>query len=383
MKNRVLYFVVFFLSFSLSATAQRIQASIGAVAGQPKRVKIYLVANASQTPATISTLQFNVGISTTVGTQPTVTVVSSSLPGVTAANWQVNQITEGGFYNYNILTAVSPIQFNTTAGTEFEAIEIEVSGGTATANDVRLVTLAEGGSNGNTLFLSTGTLTADGSNLYYARSGVTVNNQFSYDETDATVGTATSTATFSATLPVRFLSFSAVRQASNVAVNWGVGAEESVSSYELEVSTNGSTFVRVATKAGLGKTNYDYTDQGVARYNATKLYYRIKQIDRDGTFTYSPVKTVRLDVKGNSALYPNPVREGFTLNIPYLHANDQRVLLQLVNSAGQVLETRTINRAQAVNYYYKLQPSIPSGDYLLKIYEDGTLSETKQVLIKK
>jgi hypothetical protein len=185
------------------------------------------------------------------------------------------------------------------------------------------------------------------------------------------------------TLPVRFLSFSAIRQASGVAINWVVGSEELVSSYELEVSTNGSIFSHLATKASMGKANYDYIDQGVARYNATKLYYRVKQLDRDGSFTYSPVKTVRLDVKGAISLYPNPARVGFMLNIPYVQANDHQVLLQLLNGVGQVLETRTISRAQAVNYYYNLQPSLPSGDYLLKIFEDGALSETKQVLIKK
>jgi hypothetical protein len=138
-------------------------------------------------------------------------------------------------------------------------------------------------------------------------------------------------ATLSGTLPVRFLNFSAVRQASNVIVTWGVGAEDAVNSYELEVSTNGSSFSRIAMKASQGSSSYDYIDQNVARYNAKKLYYRVKQLDKDGAFTYSPVKTIRLDVKGSIALYPNPAREGFTLNIPYLQANDQRVVLQLVN----------------------------------------------------
>jgi hypothetical protein len=306
------------------------------------------------------------------------------LGGVTAGNWQVEEITEGGYYNYNILTAVSPIQFNTTAGTEIEALEIQLSGGAATANDVRLVTLPDGGSNANTLFLSTGTLVSDGSDLYYTRSGVTVNNQFSYDETLVTSGTATSFAAFSVALPVRFLSFSAVRQASNVAVNWGVGTEDGVKNYEVEVSTNGHTFSKLTAKPGAGRASYDYLDQNVNRYNSKLLYYRIRQNDVDGAFTYSPVKSVRLDRKGEIALYPNPAREGFTLNIPYLQADDKRIQLQLVNRAGQLMETRNITRQQAVNYYYSLQaPSLISGDYLLKIYEDGVLTETKQVLIKR
>ncbi|HEY0039360.1 MAG TPA: T9SS type A sorting domain-containing protein, partial [Flavisolibacter sp.] len=125
-------------------------------------------------------------------------------------------------------------------------------------------------------------------------------------------------------------------------------------------------------------------DKQVGRYNSKILHYRIKQYDLDGKFSYSPIKTVRLDVKGETSLFPNPAKEGFTLTIPYLNPNQDKVQLHLVNPLGQVVDRKDITRLAAVNYYYNLQSSlITSGEYLLKIFEDGQLTETKRVLIKK
>lgn len=189
------------------------------------------------------------------------------------------------------------------------------------------------------------------------------------------------------TLPVKWLNFSAVRQSSDVALNWAVSTEENVSQYELEVSSNGTNFITLATQrksVSNGSKNYAHLDKGVARYNSKVLYYRVKQVDANSTFSYTPIKSIRLDVRGDIALYPNPAREGFTLNVPYLQPDQKRIQLQLVSSSGQIIERRDITRVQAVNYYYSLQaPSILSGEYLLKIYEDGVLTETKPVLIKK
>ncbi len=336
--------------------------------------------------ARLSAFIFTFQVPTSVGTAPISKVKSNPL-NFPAADFVGDSGTKDGFYNYSwINNSQSGVTVNVADGAEFNALELEFTDGTGApipniGNQVRLAYLPNGDGNG-----------VGGSMLFtfYVESGgnelSNPNGPYFYGATAVNSGsgsTGYSYVTANATLPVRFLSFAAVRQASNVALNWGVGSEASVKNYELEVSTNGSNFSRLATKASEGKRSYEFVDQSIARYNSLKLYYRVKQIDIDGSSTYSPVKTVRLDVKAPTALYPNPARDGFTINISYLQADQKRVQLQLVNSAGQVLETRSITRAQAVNYYYSLPPSVSSGDYLLKVFEDGVLSETKQVLIKR
>jgi hypothetical protein len=89
------------------------------------------------------------------------------------------------------------------------------------------------------------------------------------------------------------------------------------------------------------------------------LYYRLRQVDTDGTASLSPVVTVAAG-KGDVVLYPNPARE--TLNIIAEGATAYRVLTQL----GQPVLTGTIEAgAPAVNvskltpgvYHFELQTS--------------------------
>lgn len=352
-------------------------------------VMVVLKANNAGFTGTLSAINITLQVPSSVSPTPVSSIKSSPLGfgGAFALDSGTQTIGATSFRNFLYVNNNASGAINIPSGGEFNALEVEFrdAGGAPIpniSNQVRLAFLPNGDGGGSSTQFS----------FYVESGGNEMNNTagpYFYGPTavnDANGTAGYSFVTTGTTLPVSFLNFSAVRQASNVAVSWVVGSEDGVASYELEVSTNGSTFSRLAAKAptaGSGTKSYDYTDQQVARYNAKQLYYRVKENGQNGKSSYSPVRTVRLDTKGQIALYPNPAKEGFTLNIPYLQADQKRIQLQLVNGAGQVLETKTITRQQAANYYYSLQPTIASGDYLLKIFEDGALTETKQLLIKR
>ena len=369
--------------------AQLIQASLGAGTAA-NRVKVFIRPAATQTPANISTLQFNIGISNTITPKPTMTVVSSAFVGVT---WVVSEANEGGFNNFQLTTATSPIQPNTTANTEIEVMELEFTGGPLnTANNVALVTLPDGGlgaSAGNSLFLSTGSLQSNGSNLFHTRSGVTVNNQFSYDASGASSGTTTSTATMGGViLPVKWLDFSVARQQNNALVQWKVIGEENTVLYDLERSLNGRDFEKIATTKKLNGTEvntYNHTDVDINKLQASIIYYRVKQLDREGQFTYSEVRTLKLNSKGDVSIYPNPVKDGFYIQFAQVINAQEKVQLQLVTIGGQIIETRSISASQASNYYFSIMDngSIKSGTYLLKIYAGENLVDSKSILVQR
>jgi len=377
-----IFFLTTFLFLSVVSFAQLIQASLGP-GSTPNRVKIYLKAAATQTPVTISTLQFNLAISASIEPKPTMRIVSHAFG---AAIWDTAMAAEAGFYHYSIFTLTSPLVINTTANVEFEAMEVEFCCGPNGTNTVSLVTLPDGGNIGSALFfLNSTTLKSNGSNLYYARAGVTVDNQFSYG---VTAGTSTSTASLSnVALPLKWLSFSAVRQVNDALLSWTVDNDQDNERYVVERSTDGSNFIafnETPKRQGSGSKKYSFVDKNITNLGSKTIYYRVKDVEVNNKFTYTDVKNIRLDMKGSISLFPNPAKDGFTLTIPYLNPDQQRVQLQLVNSLGQVIERKDITRLAATNYYYNVQSSlILSGEYLLKIYEDGELSETKRVLIKK
>jgi len=113
-------------------------------------------------------------------------------------------------------------------------------------------------------------------------------------------------------LPVQLLSFTAARQGTAVRTAWATASEKNSAHFVVQRSADGRTFSDVQQVAAQGNslTRHDY-----AALDAQPLpglsYYRLRQVDLDGTVAYSPVATVRFgDALAAPAptlvAYPNP-----------------------------------------------------------------------------
>ena len=118
-----------------------------------------------------------------------------------------------------------------------------------------------------------------------------------------------------APLPVELAAFSATL-VGNAAVQlkWSTASEKNSARFEAERSLDGLGFARVGTVAAQGTSSsprvYDLLDAQLPA-GAAQLYYRLKQVDADGTFSYSPVRVVGLQGAAEGlALYPNPAHAG-------------------------------------------------------------------------
>jgi hypothetical protein len=114
-----------------------------------------------------------------------------------------------------------------------------------------------------------------------------------------------------APLPVELVQFTAVRQASAVRVAWTTASEKNSAYFVVQRSADGQAFAEVAHVAAQGNSanRRDYTSLDAAPL-AGLSYYRLKQVDRDGTFTYSAAVAVRFESQAVAAsllAYPNPV----------------------------------------------------------------------------
>jgi hypothetical protein len=163
-------------------------------------------------------------------------------------------------------------------------------------------------------------------------------------------------------LPVELTAFSARRQPAGVALNWRTASEKNSARFEVQRSLNGETFATVATVAAAGTSSQPLAYTALDRAAPQGLlYYRLRQVDTDGTASLSPVVTVAAG-KGDVVLYPNPARETLNIIIIAEGATAYRVLTQL----GQPVLTGTIEAgAPAVNvsklapgvYHFELQTS--------------------------
>jgi hypothetical protein len=121
-----------------------------------------------------------------------------------------------------------------------------------------------------------------------------------------------------APLPVGLTAFTAVVQGpAAVRLAWATATESNSARFEVERSQDGILFAKVGAVAGAGTSTgartYGLTDAALPT-GARQLYYRLRQVDLDGTATYSPVRTVALTTAtAGLSLYPNPTQAGATL----------------------------------------------------------------------
>jgi len=144
-------------------------------------------------------------------------------------------------------------------------------------------------------------------------------------------------------LPVQLVAFSADAAATRtVALTWQTASEAASAYFEVERSSDGVLFAAVAQVAAAGTGpathRYAYRDKEVP---ACLLYYRLRQVDQDGTTVYSPVRTVRPTDSASLRLAPNPAPDGAT----QLQGVTPGTSVQVLDALGQVVRQTTADQA--------------------------------------
>lgn len=176
-----------------------------------------------------------------------------------------------------------------------------------------------------------------------------------------------------AVLPIILRSFSGIRKGNNVELTWQSESELNALEYQLERNT-GNGFAKVANvKADnrLTSSSYNSVDNNAS---AKISEYRLKMVDKDGSFKYSNV----VAIKGTGAaseftVYPNPVSKGSNAVVKITDLTDA-TSLSVIDYTGKLIKqlptnTSTINLSN-------LQP----GSYLIRISNSKTGGNTTQKL---
>jgi hypothetical protein len=116
--------------------------------------------------------------------------------------------------------------------------------------------------------------------------------------------------------PVELLTLSARPEGELIKVEWLSGAEVQLAGFDLERSTDATVFNKIGFVASTGSNSrYGYADRQVVA--GKKYYYRLKQIDLNGSFKYSNVVEAILPPAGEMiAIYPNPTQSTATVLLP-------------------------------------------------------------------
>jgi hypothetical protein len=173
-------------------------------------------------------------------------------------------------------------------------------------------------------------------------------------------------------LPISLAAFTAIRHDNEAALQWETAQEENSNYFAVERSTDGNTFYSIGTVAAAGNSstprNYSYTDLSPEK---TNNYYRLRQTDLDGNFTYSPVRLLNFSAAGNSLIwYATGPR---SLEVSLQQGSNERY--NLIDMAGHLLL-----RGQLDNGMTRIT-DLRAGVYIVEVFTiDGPSLVTKIML---
>lgn len=160
-------------------------------------------------------------------------------------------------------------------------------------------------------------------------------------------------------LPLSWISITGNLNNNNQPViNWKI-QESRVAKYEIEKSSNGKDYLYAgfAVSKGDGENSYSFTE--VASLTGI-AFYRVKQIDLDGRFTYSSVVKLNNKFSNQLSVYPNPVKDLLTITAGRDLLN---TTAQLLDKDGRLLQKLEINNLS----FTITMTKYPAGVYFLRL----------------
>jgi hypothetical protein len=191
------------------------------------------------------------------------------------------------------------------------------------------------------------------------------------------------------TVPVKYTSLRARSSHCKTTIEWSTAQEDNTDRFEIETSSNGHTdWLKAATTgaAGYSGSNQPYRVT-IPSGDAPVLFIRIKQIDKDGRFTYSMV--VKVDVVCNDRIRkltvsPNPILQHGSLGLQLQNSAPRGMAyILLTDISGKPCLTKAVSLLTGMNRYDLTLAGFPQGIYLAKMVSaDGNWqSNTVKVVI--
>ena len=186
-------------------------------------------------------------------------------------------------------------------------------------------------------------------------------------------------------LPVDWLDVNVRKYQDHHVISWSTAREANVSHYTLErkVDENGTfeTILDDIPAAGNSNKINFYTEKDRDISHSGVYYYRIKQLDTDGRFTYSKIVSVFVNGESYINVYPNPAR--FSANIDLILTNERTVKIELMDANSRVLQLISkTHLAQAGEHSFALNLNdLSAGVYTIAITVDNQVMYRKLIKI--
>jgi len=198
-----------------------------------------------------------------------------------------------------------------------------------------------------------------------------------------TFGRFVISANIETTLPVTLTSFSGERVAGINKLKWTTATEANNQGFEIERSLDGKTFSKISfvgSKGDNGNSStaltYNYSDEKSS--NGTN-YYRLKQIDKDGKYSYSSVvmlkgENTRLEI---TSLYPNPAKD--VINVAISSPKIESAALTVTDITGKILMRTNTSLVKGDNFVQMNTSSLATGTYYIRLISNDEVKTVQFV----
>lgn len=175
-----------------------------------------------------------------------------------------------------------------------------------------------------------------------------------------------------ALLPLQLTSFAGTSNNGHNVLNWITENEVNVIKFEIESSVDGTQFTTIGSVESSTnpqvKNNYTFKH---FNFTEAKNFYRLKMIDKDGSYSYS--KVIAMNNKASNVIistFPNPFVSN--INLQWNSSKNEMVVAKLISSTGKLLYTETKFVQKGINTInFNGLSSLPNGIYITELYSDG------------
>jgi len=139
-------------------------------------------------------------------------------------------------------------------------------------------------------------------------------------------------------------------------LQWNANNTDNTKQFNVERSFDGKAFANVGSISVTGNSNYQFTDNG---YHSGTVYYRLQQLDKDGSVFYSDISKLQSVETNTLSLWPNPITDKVHLSL----ASGSQYHVLIYDLAGKkVYENNSYNTSESI-----LTDKWSKGTYILKL----------------
>ncbi len=185
-------------------------------------------------------------------------------------------------------------------------------------------------------------------------------------------------------LPIELLDFTVTPKNKDALLNWSTASEINNDRFEIERSLDGISFGKIGVKKGAGNSTeileYALTDVEAAALISSQgvIYYRLKQIDFDGKYSYSAVQSVLFESGSAFSIYPNPTHGDLLIN--YESAADYEIIVRVFDILGAVVKQVKLHVDEGGNNLTLDLNELANGQYKIMIITPNAVSTHKIIV---